>query len=125
MCESMILHMHGAHEDHIINPKGSDAWRARQTEECVEAHTNVDVVVDLAQLRALLQSRLPLVFGGASVEAAALPWPEGVPGEHEGEGDEGEDAEAEPDEAYDMQGDGDEAGDGAAYTDMCESDDTE
>jgi len=41
----------------------------------VEAHTNVDVVVDLAQFRGLLESRLPLVFGGASIEAAALPWP--------------------------------------------------
>lgn len=96
----------------------------RQTEECVEAHTNVDVVVDLAQLRALLQSRLPLVFAGASVEAAALPWPEGVPGEHDGEGDEVEDAEAEPGDAYDMQADG-EAEDGQAFTYMYGSDDTQ
>ena len=42
----------------------------------MEAHTNVDVVVDLTQFRALLESRLPLVFAGASVEEAALPWPE-------------------------------------------------
>ncbi len=46
-----------------------------QTEDCVEAHTNVDVVVNLDEFRALLESRLPLVFGGASVEEAALPWP--------------------------------------------------
>jgi protein O-GlcNAc transferase len=46
-----------------------------QTEDCVEAHTNVDVVVNLGELRALLESRLPLVFGGASVAEAALPWP--------------------------------------------------
>ena len=47
-----------------------------QTEDCVEAHTNVDVVVNLGELRALLDSRLPLVFAGASVQDAALPWPE-------------------------------------------------
>lgn len=46
-----------------------------QTEDCVEAHTNVDVVVNLDEFRALLESRLPLVFAGASVEEAALPWP--------------------------------------------------
>ena len=46
-----------------------------QTEDCVEAHTNVDVVVNLDEVRALLESRLPLVFAGASVEEAALPWP--------------------------------------------------
>ena len=41
----------------------------------MEAHTNVDVVVNLDEFRALLESRLPLVFSGASVEEAALPWP--------------------------------------------------
>ena len=96
----------------------------------MEAHTNVDVVVDLAQLRALLQSRLPLVFAGASVEAAALPWPEGVPGEDDNdEGDEGEYAEAESGEAFgeafDTQADGDDGEDGEAFTDMYDSDDTE
>ncbi|CAL8471513.1 g11055 [Coccomyxa elongata] len=52
-------------------------WESLQcsTEDCVEAHTNVDVVVNLDEFRALLESRLPLVFGGASVEEAALPWP--------------------------------------------------
>lgn len=46
-----------------------------QTEDCVEAHTNVDVVVNIEELRSLLASRLPLVFAGASVKQAALPWP--------------------------------------------------
>ena len=40
-----------------------------------QAHTNVDVVVDLEQLRALLSDRLPHVFAGAPVSQAALPWP--------------------------------------------------
>ena len=44
-------------------------------EECVEAHTNVDVVVNLKELRLLLQDRLPLVYEGVSVEDAKLPWP--------------------------------------------------
>ena len=47
-----------------------------QTEECVEAHTNIDVVVNLAELKELLDSRLPLVFKGASVEEASWPWPD-------------------------------------------------
>ena len=47
-----------------------------QTEDCVEAHTNVDVVVNLGELRVLLDGRLPLVFAGAGVQDAALPWPE-------------------------------------------------
>ncbi len=41
----------------------------------MEAHTNVDVVVDLQQFKQLLDSRLPLVFAGASVASAELPWP--------------------------------------------------
>lgn len=45
------------------------------TEECVEAHTNVDVIVDLEAVKELLDSRLPLVFAGASVKDAELPWP--------------------------------------------------
>lgn len=40
-----------------------------------QAHTNVDVVVDIPAFRALLADRLPLVFKGWPVEAAALPWP--------------------------------------------------
>jgi hypothetical protein len=42
---------------------------------CSQAHTNVDVIVNLEEFRALLASRLPLVFAGASVAEAALPWP--------------------------------------------------
>lgn len=49
---------------------------ALQTEDCVEAHTNVDVIVDLDEFRALLDSRLPLVWRGSSVHDAALPWPD-------------------------------------------------
>ena len=41
----------------------------------MEAHTNVDVIVDLEALKGLLDSRLPLVFRGASVKEAELPWP--------------------------------------------------
>ncbi|EFN54929.1 expressed protein [Chlorella variabilis] len=52
-------------------------WEPLQcnTEECVEAHTNVDVRVDIDAFRALLADRLPLVFAGWPVEAAAIPWP--------------------------------------------------
>ena len=41
----------------------------------MEAHTNVDVVANVPELRAMLETCLPLVFSGASVEDAALPWP--------------------------------------------------
>lgn len=53
------------------------SWTKEQcaTEDCVEAHTNVDVIVNLEEFRELLANRLPLVFAGASVEEAALPWP--------------------------------------------------
>lgn len=40
-----------------------------------QAHTNVDVRVDIDAFRALLADRLPLVFAGWPVEAAAIPWP--------------------------------------------------
>ncbi|KAJ9523194.1 hypothetical protein QJQ45_023985 [Haematococcus lacustris] len=56
-------------------------WPASQcgTEECVEAHTRVDVLVDLDEVglgvRALLDSRLPLVWAGKAVREATLPWP--------------------------------------------------
>ena len=52
-------------------------WTVDQcaTEDCVEAHTNVDVLVDVAQIRALLADRLPLVWAGASIAEAALHWP--------------------------------------------------
>eukprot|EP01026_Neomeris_dumetosa_P004514 TRINITY_DN1120_c0_g1_i7.p1 TRINITY_DN1120_c0_g1~~TRINITY_DN1120_c0_g1_i7.p1 ORF type:complete len:345 (-),score=39.36 TRINITY_DN1120_c0_g1_i7:207-1241(-) len=48
------------------------------TEECVEAHTNVDVRVNIQEVRELLQSRLPLVFAGKSVKEAELLWPQGA-----------------------------------------------
>ncbi|WIA28051.1 hypothetical protein OEZ86_010636 [Tetradesmus obliquus] len=48
------------------------------TEDCTEAATRVDIVVDLAAFKALLDSRLPLVFAGKSVQQAALPWPEAL-----------------------------------------------
>ena len=53
------------------------AWSNAEcmNEECVEASTQVDVVVDLVAFKALLDSRLPLVFAGARVADAALPWP--------------------------------------------------
>jgi protein O-GlcNAc transferase len=41
----------------------------------VEAHTKVDVIVDLQELRALLQDRLPHVWAGAAVAAARREWP--------------------------------------------------
>jgi len=47
-----------------------------QTEDCVEAHTNVDVVVNVNEFRALLKDRLPHVWAGKSVAEAAIPWPE-------------------------------------------------
>ena len=45
------------------------------SEECVEAHTNVDITVDLVPVRDLLESCLSLVFAGVSVEEAEIPWP--------------------------------------------------
>jgi protein O-GlcNAc transferase len=48
------------------------------SEDCVEAHTNVDVTVDLAALKLLLDSRLPLVFNSTPVAQAALPWPQAL-----------------------------------------------
>jgi hypothetical protein len=47
----------------------------------------VDVRVDIPAFRALLADRLPLVFAGWPVEAAAIPWPvqEGAEEEYEGE----------------------------------------
>jgi Glycosyltransferase 61 len=52
-------------------------WSSDQcaTEECVEAHTNVDVVVNVNEFRSLLADRLPYVYAGAPVDAARLPWP--------------------------------------------------
>eukprot|EP00879_Flechtneria_rotunda_P027722 GHRR01029709.1.p1 GENE.GHRR01029709.1~~GHRR01029709.1.p1 ORF type:complete len:256 (+),score=63.24 GHRR01029709.1:320-1087(+) len=48
------------------------------TEDCTEASTRVDIAVDLVAFKALLDSRLPLVFAGKSVAEAALPWPEAL-----------------------------------------------
>ena len=71
-------------KDHAqyINPRdehrfGGEEWAGVKcdTEECVEAHTNIDVIVDIVAVRALLVSRLPLVWNGTAVEVAALPWP--------------------------------------------------
>lgn len=52
-------------------------WPSGQcgTEECVEAHTNVDVIVDIQQFKALLDDRLPFVWNGSTVPDAAIPWP--------------------------------------------------
>jgi hypothetical protein len=47
-------------------------------EDCTEAATKVDIVVDLPAFKALLDSRLPLVFKGWPVAQAALPWPEAL-----------------------------------------------
>lgn len=47
-----------------------------QTEDCVEAHTEIDVVVNLAELEELLDRQLPWIFAGAPIEEAALPWPD-------------------------------------------------
>lgn len=38
----------------------------------MEATTNVDVTVNITELKALLDSRLPLVFTGASVQASTM-----------------------------------------------------
>ncbi len=46
-----------------------------QSQECIEAHTNVDIVVNLEEFQALLNDRLPLVFGGTPVSEAEIPWP--------------------------------------------------
>ncbi|KAG2434032.1 hypothetical protein HXX76_007760 [Chlamydomonas incerta] len=53
-------------------------WPAGQcgTEECVEAHTNVDVIVDLDEFKALLDDRLPHVWAGESVQKATIEWPD-------------------------------------------------
>jgi hypothetical protein len=67
------LWLHPAPPDPALPPlpPSQECW----TEECVEAHTNVDVIVDLEALKALLDSRVPLVLSGASVKDAELPWP--------------------------------------------------
>ncbi|KAL3161243.1 hypothetical protein ABBQ38_009607 [Trebouxia sp. C0009 RCD-2024] len=64
-----------------INKRDSERfgdWTSQQcaTEDCVEAHTNVDVVVNVNEFRALLRDRLPHVWAGKSVAEAVIPWPE-------------------------------------------------
>ncbi len=55
-------------------------WTREQclSEDCTEAATRVDIAVDVAALAALLDDVLPAVFAGATVRAAARPWPEAV-----------------------------------------------
>ena len=45
------------------------------TEECVEAHTKVDVKVDIEAFRALLADRLPFVWNGTHPYYAEIDWP--------------------------------------------------
>lgn len=45
----------------------------------MEAHTNVDIIVDVKQLRAMLDTRLPRVLAGASVPELASVWPSSDP----------------------------------------------
>ena len=47
----------------------------RYSEPCTEAQTHTDLTVDLAAVKRLLDSRLPLVWAGRSVQSAELPWP--------------------------------------------------
>lgn len=56
-------------------------WTSKQcdSEECVEAHTRVDVRVDVPTVVELLRDRLQVIRSGASVAQAALPWPERHP----------------------------------------------
>lgn len=48
------------------------------TEECVEAHTKVDVMVDIPAFRKLLQDRLPFVWNKTHPHLASIPWPPAV-----------------------------------------------
>jgi protein O-GlcNAc transferase len=70
------------HHSVFINPRdemrfGGDEWAGEKcdTDECVEAHTNVDVVVDIKALERLLEDTLPAVWDAVPVEEAELPWP--------------------------------------------------
>ncbi|KAF8072370.1 ALDH10A8 [Scenedesmus sp. PABB004] len=70
-----------ANESTYLSPRDAARfadWTTAEcvTEDCTEASTRVDITVDLPALQALLDSRLPLVFAGASVivpAAAAVP----------------------------------------------------
>lgn len=52
-------------------------------EECVEAHTNVDIIVDIDQLKSMLDARIPQVLAGVSVKkmtkAGLNVWPDADP----------------------------------------------
>jgi hypothetical protein len=41
----------------------------------VEAHTNVDIIVDIPQLTAMLDARLPAVLAGTPVHRLRSVWP--------------------------------------------------
>ena len=65
-----------------INPRdrirfGGDDWAGDKcdTNECVEAHTNVDVILDLNEFGRLLEDVVPKVWDGISVTDAERPWP--------------------------------------------------
>lgn len=45
----------------------------------MEAHTNVDIIVDLDELKQMLDARLPRVFAGESVSSLASVWPDTDP----------------------------------------------
>lgn len=45
----------------------------------MEAHTHVDIIVDLDELKQMLDARLPQVFAGASVSSLASVWPDTKP----------------------------------------------
>ena len=50
------------------------AWECG-TEECVEAHTRVDIKVNISEFKSLLDSRLPFIWNGTPVAKADLEWP--------------------------------------------------
>eukprot|EP01025_Chloroclados_australasicus_P042517 TRINITY_DN4522_c0_g1_i2.p2 TRINITY_DN4522_c0_g1~~TRINITY_DN4522_c0_g1_i2.p2 ORF type:complete len:202 (+),score=14.77 TRINITY_DN4522_c0_g1_i2:264-869(+) len=63
-----------------LKPRDLDkfgAWTDAQckVEECVEAHTNVDVIVDIPQIKRLLDKVVTKVFEGTPVKELAVQWP--------------------------------------------------
>ncbi|GBF94574.1 hypothetical protein Rsub_06689 [Raphidocelis subcapitata] len=71
----------GANESRYLRPRDAvrfEHWSkdaCSSSEDCVEAQTESDLVVDLAALRALLEGRMPMVWAGARAAEAELPWP--------------------------------------------------
>lgn len=72
------------HEAVYLNPRdeerfGTEEWDGENcdTNECSEAHTNVDVIVDIAAVRAVLKRMLPGVLNGLGpeTEEMKMPWP--------------------------------------------------